>query len=52
MEILKEYKNIVETTETLYSILIYDKKVIDVIKYFEELLNKAKNISNIQKKIK
>lgn len=52
MNSLKEYKNIVEITETLYSILIYNKKVVDVIKYFEEQLNKAKNISNPTKKHK
>jgi hypothetical protein len=52
MNILKEYRNIEESTETLFSILIYDKKVCDVIKYFEDQLDKAKNISNITKKHK
>lgn len=52
MNILKEYRYIEESTETLFSILIYDKKVCTVIKYFEDQLDKAKNISNITKKHK
>jgi hypothetical protein len=52
MEYLKEFKNITETTETLISIFIYNKKLIDVKSYFEDQLEKAKNISNIIKKQK
>jgi hypothetical protein len=52
MNILKEYRNIEESTETLFSILIYDKKVCDVIKHFEDQMNKAKNITNPIKKHK
>ena len=52
MNILKTHRNIEESTETLFSILVYDKKVCTVIKYFEDQLDKAKNISNPTKKHK
>jgi len=52
MNILKEYKNIEETTETLLSFIIYNKRCTDIEKYLEDQLDKAKNISNPIKKHK
>jgi len=52
MNILKEYKNIEETSETLLSFIIYNKKWTEIEKYLEDQLDKAKNISNPIKKHK
>ena len=52
MNKLKEYSNIEDSIETLYSIYIYNKKVKEVINYFEDELEKAKRINNPVKKIK
>jgi len=52
MNSLLEYKKEIENSETLLSIYIYNKKISEVINYFEEQLNKAKNISNPLKKHK
>ena len=52
MEKLKEYIHNEETTDTLISIIIYDKNTNDIIKYFEDQLEKAKKITNIIKKNK
>ena len=52
MNILKEYKNIEETTETLLSLLLSNKKSNDILKYLNDHLDKAKNISNPIKKHK
>ena len=52
MDLLKEYKTITENTETLFSILIYDKSYNDVYTYFNNELDKAKKITNIIKKNK
>jgi hypothetical protein len=46
MDNLKKYINIEEKTETLYSILIYNKNLVEIIKYIEEQIGKAKNITN------
>ena len=47
---LKDYKNIEESDETLISIIIYDKKNEDVIKFMKDQLEKAKKINNPIKK--
>ena len=52
MNKLKEYSNIEDSIETLYSIYIYNKKVKEVINYFEDELEKAKRINNPVKKNK
>ena len=52
MNKLKEYTNIDDSIETLYSIYIYNKKVKEVVNYFEDELEKAKKINNIIKKNK
>jgi hypothetical protein len=52
MDNLKEHKKIEESTETLFSIIIHNKKVLDVIKFFEDQLEKAKKINNVIKKNK
>lgn len=52
MDILRSYTSISETTDTLFSICIYNQSISDVKKYFENELEKAKKISNINKKIK
>lgn len=52
MNKLKEYTNIGDSIETLYSIYIYNKKVKEVINYFEDELEKAKKINNPIKKNK
>ena len=52
MNKLKEYSNIEDSIETLYSIYIYNKKVKEVINYFEDELEKAKKINNPIKKNK
>ena len=52
MDLLKDYKNITENTETLFSILIYDKSYNDVYSYFNNELERAKKITNIIKKNK
>ena len=50
MNILNNYKNFEENTETLFSILIYNKSKDEIIKNLDNNLEKAKNISNIIKK--
>ena len=52
MNKLKEYISIDDSIETLYSIYIYNKKVKEVVNYFEDELEKAKKINNIIKKNK
>jgi hypothetical protein len=52
MNNLNQYKNITESTDTLISLLVYDKKVIDLITFLENELEKAKKISNPIKKHK
>lgn len=52
MNILNDYKLIEESTESLFSILIYNKKIDEIIKFTEDQLDKAKNISNPIKKNK
>ena len=52
MNILEKYYNIEENTETLISLVIYDKKLSEVKKYFEDQLEKSKKIINIIKKTK
>jgi hypothetical protein len=52
MKYLLEFKKVIESTETLISIYIYNKKISEVINYFEDQLNKAKSISNPVKKHK
>ena len=52
MNYLLEFKKEKETTETLISICIYNKKVNELINYFENELDKAKKISNPVKKHK
>jgi hypothetical protein len=52
MNKLKEYISIEDNIETLYSIYIYNKKVKEVINYFEDELEKAKKINNPIKKNK
>ena len=52
MNILNDYKLNEESTESLFSILIYDKKIGEIIKFVEDQLDKAKNISNPIKKNK
>lgn len=52
MNKLKEYISIEDSIETLYSIYIYNKKVKEVINYFEDELEKAKKINNPIKKNK
>ena len=52
MDILKQYITVEETTETLFSIIIYDKKISEIIKFFEDQLEKAKKITNPVKKTK
>ena len=52
MEIIKEYTNIVENTDTLFSIIIYDKYFLDIVKYIEDQLEKSKKITNPLKKNK
>ena len=52
MNKLKEYISIEDSIETLYSIYIYNKKVKEVVNYFEDELDKAKKINNPIKKNK
>lgn len=52
MDTLKQYINITENTETLFSIIIYDTSSDALIKFIENEITKAKNISNIIKKNK
>lgn len=52
MDKLKEYINIEEGDETLYSININNKKVKEVLDYFKDELEKAKKINNPIKKNK
>jgi hypothetical protein len=52
MNILQEYKNIEENTDTLISIIFIDRNYNEVIKIIQENLNKANNITNIIKKNK
>jgi hypothetical protein len=50
MESLLEFKTIQENTESLITILTYDKKKIEIIKILEVQLEKAKKITHFQKK--
>jgi len=50
MDSLNQYVAIEETTESLISILVYNKKKIEIIHNLESHLEKAKNITNINKK--
>jgi hypothetical protein len=52
MKHLLELKKEIDTTESLLSIYIYNKKISEVINFFEEQLEKAKKISNPIKKHK
>ncbi len=52
MDKLLEHKNKIDTTETLISIYIYDKKKCEIINYYKDQLEKAKNITNPIKKHK
>ena len=52
MDILKDYKNIEETTDTLITFLIINKNYNDIIKYIQDQLNKASKINNPNKKNK
>lgn len=52
MEILKKYKNITDNIDTLFSIIIYNKNIEDIIKFFEDQLEKARKINNPIKKNK
>jgi len=52
MDTLNNYKNFEENTETLFSILIYNKSKNEIIKDLDNHLEKAKNISNVVKKNK
>jgi len=51
-EIQKKYESISETTESLLSIMVHKKSILDVINYLQDQLEKAKNIANITKKNK
>lgn len=52
MEDLKKFTKINENHETLITIYIYNKNVLEIITLFEKELEKAKNISNPIKKNK
>ena len=52
MNILREYKNIEENTDTLISILIIDKNYNEIIKFIQDQLNRANKITNPMKKNK
>ena len=52
MDTLKEYKIINDQSESLLSFIIYEKKNVEIVKYLESQLEKAKNISNPIKKHK
>lgn len=52
MDSLNQYVTIEETTESLISIIVYNKKKIELIHNLESHLEKAKNITNINKKTK
>lgn len=51
-ESLKDYNNIIDNYESLFSIYIYNKTVNEVIDFFQEELEKAKKINNPIKKHK
>ena len=51
-ESLKDYNNIIDNYESLFSIYIYNKSVNEVINFFQEELEKAKKINNPIKKNK
>ena len=52
MDDLKKFTKIIENNETLITIYIYNKNVLEIITLFEKELEKAKNISNPIKKYK
>jgi len=52
MEILKKYLSMSENQETLITIIIYNKKISEIINFFENELAKAQKISNPMKKHK
>ena len=52
MDILKNYTKYEENLDTLFTIIIHDKKCEDILKSLESQLDKSKNISNPIKKIK
>jgi len=52
MDILKDYKNINENTDTLISFLIINKNYNDIIKFIQDQLSKATKINNPLKKTK
>jgi len=52
MDVLNNYRSFEENTETLFSILIYNKSKNIIIKNLDSQLEKAKDISNIIKKKK
>ena len=52
MDDLKKFTKINENNETLITIYIYNKNVLEIITLFEKELEKAKNISNPIKKYK
>ena len=52
MEILKKYQSLSENHETLITIIIINKKIPEIVNYFENELSKAQKISNPQKKNK
>ena len=49
---LLEFKKYIESIDALLSIYIYNKKISEAINYFEDQLEKAKKISNPNKKYK
>ncbi len=51
-DILKEHSKITESTESLFSIIIYDKSSKSIVDFFEDQLEKAKKIINPVKKNK
>jgi len=52
MNILQKYQSVNENHETLITIIIYDKKIPEIITYFENELSKAQKITNPFKKNK
>ena len=52
MDILKDYKNIEENTETLISLCIIDKNYNETLKLIQDQINKACKITNPNKKNK
>lgn len=52
MDILNNYKQIEENSDTLFNIYIYDKKVSEIIEFVQGQINKAQKITNPLKKNK